>query len=176
LDPQNVITAVVADLSRLEIYRNDRLLAALPLVPARPGLKGKGTWKILDSLPRPRLATLQEPRDTPKKPTNNFFTGEVSQPAGQAPVLTSEQYLPAGPNNPVGILWIDLAKSDSPDPLPYGLHGTAIPSQMKFRSGIGGFRMTNWDIIRAARLLPVGAALLWKQPATPASRTAKPAL
>ena len=175
-DPQNVITAVVADLSRLEIYRNDRLLAALPLVPARPGLKGKGTWKILESLPRPRLATLQEPRDLPKKPTNNFFTGEISQPAGQSPVLTSEQYLPAGPNNPVGILWIDLAKSDSPDPLPYGLHGTAIPSQMKFRSGIGGFRMTNWDIIRAARLLPVGAALVWKQPATPASRTAKPAL
>ena len=175
-DPQNVITAVVVDLSRLEIYRNDSLVAALPFVPARPGLKGKGTWKILESLPRPRLATLQEPRDTPKKPTNNFFTGEISPPAGQTPVLTVEQYLPAGPNNPVGILWIDLAKSDSPDPLPYGLHGTAIPSLMKFRSGIGGFRMTNWDVIRAARLLPVGAALVWKQPATPASRAAKPAL
>ena len=174
-DPQNVITAVVVDLSRLEIYRNDSLVAALPFVPARPGLKGKGTWKILESLPRPRLATLQEPRDTPKKPTNNFFTGEISPPAGQTPVLTVEQYLPAGPNNPVGILWIDLAKSDSPDPLPYGLHGTAIPSLMKFRSGIGGFRMTNWDVIRAARLLPVGAALVWKQPATPASRAAKPA-
>jgi len=148
----------------------------MPIAPARPGLKGKGTWKILDSLPRPRLATLQEPRDVPKQPTNSFFTGEQSVPTGQAPVLTTEQYLPAGPNNPVGILWLNLAKSDSTDPLPYGLHGTGIPAQMKSRSGIGGFRLTNWDIIRAAHLLPVGTALVWKQPAAPASRTARPAL
>jgi lipoprotein-anchoring transpeptidase ErfK/SrfK len=175
-DPNHVITAVVVDLSRLEIYSNDRLVAALPIAPARPGLKGKGTWKILDSLPRPRLATLQEPRDVPKQPTNTFFTGEQSVPAGQPPVLTTEQYLPAGPNNPVGILWLNLAKSDSTEPLPYGLHGTGIPAQMKSRSGIGGFRLTNWDIIRVAHLLPVGTALVWKQPAPPASRTARPAL
>ena len=175
-DPKNVITAVIVDLSRLEIYSNDRLIAAMPVAPARPGLRGKGTWKILDALPRPRLATLQEPRDLPKQPTNNFFTGENSAPPTQTPVLTAEQYLPAGPNNPVGILWINLAKPDKPDPLPYGLHGTGIPAQMKSRSGIGGFRLTNWDIIRAARLLPAGTALVWKQPASPAPRTAKPAL
>ena len=175
-DPRNAITAVVVDLSRLEIYSNDRLVAVVPVAPARPGLRGKGTWKILDALPRPRLATLHEPRDIPKQPSNNFFTGEKPQPAGQTPVLTSEQYLPAGPNNPVGILWINLAKSDSPDPLPFGLHGTSIPSEMNSRPGIGGFRLTNWDIIRAARLLPKGTPLQWKQTATPAPQAAKPAL
>ena len=173
-NPQSAITAAIVDLSRLEIYRNDRLMAVLPVAPARPGLRGKGTWKILEALPRPRLATLHEPRDTPKPPTNNFFTGEKSQPAGQVPVLTAEEYLPAGPRNPAGILWINLAKADSTDPLPYGLHGTSIPSEMNSRRGLGGFRLTNWDISRAARLLPDGTPLQWKQSAAPPVR--KPAL
>ncbi|MFA7344425.1 MAG: LysM peptidoglycan-binding domain-containing protein [Terrimicrobiaceae bacterium] len=176
VDPQNVITAVIVDLSSLEIYSNDRLVAAMPVAAARPGLRGKGTWKILESLPRPRLATLREPRELPKQPTNTFFTGENPTPSPTPPVLTAEQYLPAGPNNPVGILWINLSKTDNPDPLPYGLHGTGIPSQMKSRAGIGGFRLTNWDIIRAARLLPVGTALVWKQAAPPPARTATPSL
>ncbi|MFA7234817.1 MAG: LysM peptidoglycan-binding domain-containing protein [Terrimicrobiaceae bacterium] len=174
-DPQNVITAAVVALSRLEIYRNDRLVAVMPIAPARPGLRGRGTWKILGALPRPQLATLQEPRETPK-PTNTFFTGEGSQPVPAEPVLTSEQYLPAGPNNPVGVLWIDLAKSDSPDPLPYGLHGTGIPSEMNSRTGLGGFRLTNWDIIRAVRLLPKGTPLLWKQTSAAVPQASKPAL
>ena len=164
------------DLSRLEIYDNDRLVAVLPIAPARPGLRGKGTWKILDVLPRPRLATLREQREVPKQPSNPFFTGEKSVPVGQASVLTTEQYLPAGPNNPVGVLWINLAKSDSPDVLPYGLHGTSIPSSMRSKSGIGGFRLTNWDILRAVRLLPAGTPLVWKQTSTAAPQAARPAL
>ena len=175
-DPNNVTTAVIVDLSRLEIYDNDRLVAVLPIAPARPGLRGKGTWKILDALPRPRLATLREPREVPKQPSNPFFTGEKSVPVGQASVLTTEQYLPAGPNNPVGVLWINLAKSDSPDVLPYGLHGTSIPSSMRSKSGIGGFRLTNWDILRAVRLLPAGTPLVWKQTSTASPQAARPSL
>lgn len=175
-DPRNVITAAIVDTSRFEIYRNDRLIAVFPVASARPGLRGKGTWKILDALERPRLATLQEPREAPRLPTNTFFTGEVSQPEGQAPVLTTEQFLPAGPNNPVGVLWVDLAKADNPAPLPYGLHGTGIPSQMKSRSGIGGFRLANWDIARAVRLLPKDTSLLWRQTTTAAPPAARPTL
>jgi lipoprotein-anchoring transpeptidase ErfK/SrfK len=77
-------------------------------------------------------------------------------------VLTSEQYLAAGPRNPVGILWINLAKSNSTEPLPYGLHGTSIPDKMNVEQSIGGFRLTNWDIARAVRHLPVGTPLEWK--------------
>lgn len=175
-DPNNVITAVIVDLTRLEIYSNDRLVAAMPVAPARPGLRGKGTWKILDVLPRPRMATLQEPRDPPKQPTNTFFAGEAPAALAHAPVLTSEQYLPAGPNNPVGVLWVNLAKPDQQDPLPYGLHGTRIPSQMRLKTGIGGFRLTNWDIVRAAHLLPAGTALLWKQSVAPPPRAPKPSI
>ena len=28
--------------------------------------------------------------------------------------------------------------------------------------GIGGLRLTNWDIARAVRLMPAGTALQWK--------------
>ncbi len=174
VDPANVVTAAIVDLSRLEIYRNDRLVAVMPVAPARPGLRGKGTWTVLDAMPRPRLATLQEPRETPK-PADTFFVGDSAPTPSPVPVLTTEQYLPAGPNNPVGILWIDLAKSDNPAPLPYGLHGTGIPSQMS-RPGIGGFRMANWDISRAVRFLPPGTPLQWKQSSLPTPQAAKPAL
>lgn len=174
-DPQKVITAAVVDLNRFEIYRNDVLIAVMPVSPARPGLRGKGAWTILDAIPRPRLATLQEPREVSKPATSNFFTGENATQVATGPVLTTEEYLPAGPKNPVGILWLNLAKSDSPDPLPYGLHGTSIPSEMA-RPGLGGFRLTNWDISRAVRLLPKGTPLLWKQTSTAAPQAAKPAL
>lgn len=175
-EPGNVITAAIVDLSRLEIYRNDRLIAVFPVASARPGLRGKGVWKILGALERPRLATLQEPREVPKQPTNSFFKGENSEPEAQAPVLSTEQFLPAGPNNPVGVLWIDLAKSDNPDPLPYGLHGTGIPTQMKSRSGLGGFRLANWDISRAVHFLPKDTSLLWRQSAMAVPPKAKPDL
>jgi lipoprotein-anchoring transpeptidase ErfK/SrfK len=75
--------------------------------------------------------------------------------------LEKEQYLASGPNNPVGVLWINLAKSGGTDPLPYGLHGTSNPAKMKLE-GIGGLRLTNWDVARAARLIPAGTPLQWK--------------
>ncbi len=153
-DPQNPVTASVVELSRLEITRNGKLIAVMPLSRARPGLRGRGSWTVLDAIPQPRLATRHEPRDAPKEKPES--PGSDSPPA-------NEQYLAPGPNNPVGIIWINLAKADSSDPLPYGLHGTSIPSQMGSRYGIGGFRLTNWDIARAVRLIPAGTELQWKE-------------
>jgi lipoprotein-anchoring transpeptidase ErfK/SrfK len=77
-------------------------------------------------------------------------------------VLATEQYLAAGPNNPLGILWINLAKSKTTQALPYGLHGTSIPGRMKSQESLGGLRLANWDIVRAVRLLPAGTPLQWK--------------
>jgi hypothetical protein len=33
---------------------------------------------------------------------------------------------------------------------------------MQTLEGIGGFRLTNWDALRVARLLPAGTKLEWK--------------
>ncbi len=170
------VTAEIEDLSLFKISQNGRVIAVMPIVSARPGLRGRGTWTILGAIPRPRLATLQEPSAAPT-PAPVLF-GSTPPAASPTPTpLPSPEYIPSGPNNPVGVVWIDLAKSDSTDPLPYGLHGTSVPDQMKQMDSIGGFRMTNWNITRAVRLLPPGSPLTWGQPAMPlpASAPAAPA-
>ncbi|MBC8128648.1 MAG: LysM peptidoglycan-binding domain-containing protein [Gloeobacteraceae cyanobacterium ES-bin-144] len=161
-DPQKRVTAAVVLVSRLEIYSDGKLIAVMPLASARPGLSGRGSWTVLDAIPQPRMATKREPREAPKENVAPAGDAPVSEKPIIEPPLEKEQYLAPGPNNPVGILWINLAKSGSTDPLPYGLHGTSIPSKMGALQGIGGLRLTNWDIARAVRLIPAGTALQWK--------------
>ena len=163
-DPQIPVTAAVIGLSQLNIYQSGTLIAVLPMSPARPGLHGRNSWSILDVISRPRLATFQRERKelTQKASSLNLSASPAPTPAASETVLPSEQYLAAGPRNPVGIFWINLAKSKSTEPLPYGLHGTSIPDQMTIEESIGGFRLTNWDIARAVRLLPAGTPLQWK--------------
>ena len=163
-DPKNPVTAAVIGLSQLNIYRGGALVAVLPMSPARPGLHGRKSWTILDVIPRPRLATFQKARKEQTQKTGSTDGSPSPEPTISSSdiVLPSEQYLAAGPRNPLGILWINLAKSNSTEPLPYGLHGTSIPDQMNFEESIGGLRLTNWDIVRAVRRLPFGTPLEWK--------------
>ena len=49
-----------------------------------------------------------------------------------------------GPNNPVGVVWIDLSKEH------YGIHGTPEPSRISRTESHGCIRLTNWDAIRLA--------------------------
>lgn len=173
-NPALPVTALIEDLSILQIFQGGELVAVMPVSGARPGLRGRGTWIILDAIPRPRLATKQEPSAAPTPPPALFGS---SPPAPTPTPLPSPQYLPAGPNNPAGVIWIDLAKSDSPDtPLPYGLNGTSIPDHLRLMDSIGGFRMANWNIARAVRLLPSGTPLTWKSaaPTPPPPPTAEP--
>jgi lipoprotein-anchoring transpeptidase ErfK/SrfK len=55
----------------------------------------------------------------------------------------SKAQLPPGPNNPVGLVWIDLSKEH------YGIHGTPEPSRVGKTESHGCIRVTNWT----ARLL-----------------------
>lgn len=165
-DESKPVTAAIVELSRLEIYREGKIIAAMPMSVARPDLRGRGSWTVLDVILRPRLATKQEQKEVPKPKVDPVFGSQIVLPEAPAappkPVLETEQYIAAGPNNPLGILWINLAKAKSTEPLPYGLHGTSIPSQMKTFESIGGLRLANWDIARVVRLLPKGTPLQWK--------------
>lgn len=161
-DPNNPVRAAVVGLSQLNIYQGDALVAVFPISPARPGLHGRGSWTILDAIPRPRLATLQEESTEQTRKPGPTTTIQEPTPSPTKAVLSSEQYLAAGPRNPVGIVWINLAKANSTEPLPYGLHGTSIPDQMNVEQSIGGFRLANWDIARVVHRLPVGTPLEWK--------------
>lgn len=160
-DPQKSVTAAVVVVSRLEISCDGKLIAVMPLTTARPDLRGRDKWTVLAAIPQPRMATKRELREVPK--AKSPAAGDVIPAVTPViePPLENEQYLAPGPNNPVGIIWLNLAKAGSTDPLPYGLHGTGIPAKMKLE-GIGGLRLTNWDIARATRLMPAGTTLQWK--------------
>ena len=55
-----------------------------------------------------------------------------------------------GPNNPVGVVWIDLTKEH------YGLHGTPNPSKVGHTSSHGCVRLTNWDALKLASFVKKG--------------------
>ncbi|WP_038170052.1 LysM peptidoglycan-binding domain-containing protein [Verrucomicrobium sp. BvORR106] len=167
-DTAEPVTASIIALTRLQIYKGGKLVAVMPVATARPGLRGRNFWTVLDAIPAPRLATLQEDRDPPKEPASPVTSiGAASIPTPEAAPpkakLEEEQFLGSGPNNPVGIVWINLARGKGAEPLPFGLHGTSIPAKMNTQAGLGGFRLTNWDIARAVRLMPAGTQLEWKE-------------
>jgi lipoprotein-anchoring transpeptidase ErfK/SrfK len=58
--------------------------------------------------------------------------------------------IPAGPNNPVGVVWIDLSKPH------YGIHGTAEPAAIGRRESHGCIRLTNWDALDLAGIVGPG--------------------
>ena len=58
--------------------------------------------------------------------------------------------IPPGPNNPVGVVWIDLSKEH------YGIHGTPEPGQIGHTASHGCVRLTNWDALRLAALVAKG--------------------
>jgi lipoprotein-anchoring transpeptidase ErfK/SrfK len=58
--------------------------------------------------------------------------------------------LSAGPNNPVGVMWIGLSQAS------YGIHGTADPSRVSKSESHGCVRLTNWDVERLARSVRKG--------------------
>ena len=62
----------------------------------------------------------------------------------------------AGPNNPVGVVWIALNLEH------YGLHGTPEPGNVGHTQSHGCVRMTNWDAARVAALVEPGTAVTFK--------------
>ena len=62
--------------------------------------------------------------------------------------------VPAGPNNPVGVVWIDLSKEH------YGIHGTPEPSRIGYTESHGCIRLTNWDAMKLAELVTPGTKVV----------------
>jgi len=58
--------------------------------------------------------------------------------------------VPAGPNNPVGTVWIDLSRDT------YGIHGTPDPSRIGKTASHGCVRLTNWDAEQLAAAVRPG--------------------
>ena len=56
----------------------------------------------------------------------------------------------SGPNNPVGVVWIDLTAPS------YGIHGTPNPDNIGKTESHGCIRLTNWDALALAAMVHKG--------------------
>jgi lipoprotein-anchoring transpeptidase ErfK/SrfK len=65
--------------------------------------------------------------------------------------------VPAGPNNPVGVAWIDLSKPH------YGIHGTPLPATIGKTESHGCIRLTNWSASEVAQLVGAGTDVVLEE-------------
>ena len=128
--------------------------------------KSKGTMKVYDGadkLVAVFTATMGSEHDplplgewkvlgTAKNPTFHynpdlFWDDEASDEKAK---------LPPGPNNPVGVVWIDISKPH------YGIHGTPSPETIGRAESHGCVRLTNWDAARLAQMVSAKTQLLFE--------------
>ena len=63
----------------------------------------------------------------------------------------------AGPNNPVGVAWIDLSKPH------YGIHGTPVPRFIGKTESHGCIRLTNWSAAEVAAVVAAGTQVVLQE-------------
>lgn len=63
----------------------------------------------------------------------------------------------AGPNDPVGTVWIDLTRPH------YGIHGSAEPSTIGRTASHGCVRLTNWDAAAVAGLVTKSTTVVFSE-------------
>jgi lipoprotein-anchoring transpeptidase ErfK/SrfK len=68
----------------------------------------------------------------------------------------SKATIKSGPNNPVGVVWINLSLEH------YGLHGTPEPANIGKTESHGCVRLTNWDAVRVASLVKRGTPVVFQ--------------
>lgn len=135
----------------LEVVKPDGTLsAAFPItVGTKPGHVREGVWHIQSLTANPKFlwddVMLKEGRKGPK-----------------------QHLLPPGPNNPVGVLWMDLEPDTGPE-AHIGIHGTADPGHIGRNHSSGCIRLANWDVVRLAKLVGKGTKVTWNNTAPPAS-------
>lgn len=124
---------VNAEYGRLHAYDQDGLLVAD--YPASVGS---------DSTPSP--SGTHEVRAVAVNPTYTYNPDVNFTQGDNTEVLT----IPAGPNGPVGSIWIDLTEPT------YGIHGTPDPAKIAKTQSHGCVRLTNWDAAELAKLVSPG--------------------
>lgn len=65
----------------------------------------------------------------------------------------SKATIAPGPNNPVGVVWIDITKDH------FGIHGTPEPMTVGRSQSHGCIRLTNWDAAKLGKLVKKGTPL-----------------
>jgi lipoprotein-anchoring transpeptidase ErfK/SrfK len=64
--------------------------------------------------------------------------------------------IPPGPNNAVGVVWMELSKPH------YGVHGTSAPETIGYATSHGCVRLTNWDASFLAKRIEAGVPVQFR--------------
>jgi len=138
----NVATAPVPQASKLVVDGSDGSVTALDAggrvlarfaasVGSQHDPLPKGSWKILGV------------RRQPEFHYNPALFWDADNREAKATIA-------AGPNNPVGVVWISLSKPH------YGIHGTPEPGKIGYTQSHGCIRLTNWDASKLADMVKPG--------------------
>jgi lipoprotein-anchoring transpeptidase ErfK/SrfK len=104
-----------------------------------------GTWKVTGVIKNPKF----------------YYNPELFWDADSS---DSKATILPGPNNPVGVIWIDLNAKH------YGLHGTPEPGKIGHSESYGCVRLTNWDVVKLARFVKPGTQVIFNDAKKVAAR------
>jgi lipoprotein-anchoring transpeptidase ErfK/SrfK/LysM repeat protein len=147
--PEGTTLRIDHDARMIEVLGADgHLTATFPItVSPKPEHRRSGTWHIQAMAPNPR-----------------FLWDDVMLKEGRAGKVKHD--LPPGPNNPVGVLWLDIEPDQGPQ-AHIGIHGTADPARIGRNHSSGCIRLANWDITRLVKLVGKGTKIVWKTSTVP---------
>jgi lipoprotein-anchoring transpeptidase ErfK/SrfK len=136
------------DIGRLEVDRGQGLVRANAadgrLLAVYPASIGSRTC--------PALTGTLEIRSIAAQPTYSYDSDSV----GVAGATRGRTEIAAGPNNPLGVVWINLSKDG------YGIHGAPAAAEVGKAGAHGCVRLTNWDARELARGVSPGVKVVFK--------------
>lgn len=130
-DDSKLLVHINTETNMLTLYQGEQLVAAYPVTVGSEQTESPlGEWKVT------KISTMP-----------NFRYDKSMLKEG----VRSDDFhmLPPGPNNPVGVIWIQLNKKG------IGIHGTNDPGTIGRASSHGCIRLANWDAIRFANRIDV---------------------
>ncbi|MEO5722389.1 MAG: L,D-transpeptidase [Chthoniobacterales bacterium] len=136
--PDNEQAAIFVDVAEkiLEVKRGDKVIGSYPITPGSSALPApSGEWFI---------------RGFAWMPT--FRWDEAMLKRGERSNDSFE--LPPGPNNPVGIVWMELNRDG------IGVHGTEDPETIGRAASHGCIRLSNWDALDLGQKVLPGVHVL----------------
>ena len=130
--PRNVSIKVDMKTNRLGVFEAEKLIAAYPVtIGSAHNTSPIGEWKVRGVSKLPTFRYDKEMLEHGER-SGNFYM------------------LPAGPRNPVGVMWIALNKKG------IGIHGTNDPGSIGRAESHGCIRLANWDVVRLATKIKTG--------------------
>lgn len=134
------VALIEVDKARKQVRAYDsarRLLAAYPATVGSSELPTpSGEWAVRTIAP---------------SPTWTYDPSRLNFGDKSAGKLT----IKAGPNNPVGAVWIDLTKDT------YGIHGAPEPRLVGKTASHGCVRLTNWDAVQLSKAVEKGSRVVF---------------